>query len=58
LTKNAKSSQYPDDCGAWDSHSGRTVKTDFIVQSDNTLRYTCIKNDQYCVEKVRQHLFR
>lgn len=27
------------------------MNTDFIVQSDNTLRYTCIKNDQYCVEK-------
>jgi hypothetical protein len=46
-----KSSQFADNCGAWDSHSGRTVKTDFIVQSDNTLRYTCVKDNQYCFEK-------
>jgi hypothetical protein len=44
------SSQFADNCGAWDSHSGRTVKTDFIVQSDNTLRYTCVKDNQYCFE--------
>ena len=31
-----KSSQFANDCGAWDSHSDRTVKSDFIVQSDNT----------------------
>ncbi|VDI10138.1 Hypothetical predicted protein [Mytilus galloprovincialis] len=48
---NSKSSQFPDDCGAWDSHCGRTVKTDFVVQSDSTLRFTCIKDGQYCFEK-------
>ena len=46
-----KSSQFADDCGALDSHSGRTVETNFIVQSDNTLRYTCVKDNQYCFEK-------
>ena len=46
-----KSNQFHDDCGAWDSHNGRTVKTDFVVQSDNTLRFICMKDGQYCIEK-------
>lgn len=45
------SSVYLDDCGAWDSHSGRTVKTDFIVLPDDFLRYTVLKDEKYCYEK-------
>jgi hypothetical protein len=45
------SSVYPDDCGAWDSHSGQTVETDFIVLPDDFLRYTVLKDEKYCYEK-------
>ena len=45
------SSVYPDDCGAWDSHSRRTVKTDFTVLPDDSLHYTVLKDEKYCYEK-------
>jgi hypothetical protein len=49
--QTGKSSVYPDDCGAWDSHSRRTVKTDFTVLPDDSLRYTVLKDEKYCYEK-------
>ena len=49
--QTGKFSVYPDDCGACDSHSGRTVKTDFIVLPDDFLRYNVLKDEKYCYEK-------
>ena len=49
--QTGKSSVYLDDCGAWDSHSRRTVKTDFTVLPDDSLRYTVLKDEKYCYEK-------
>ncbi|CAG2235670.1 unnamed protein product [Mytilus edulis] len=51
LQQNSKHNRFADDCGSWNTHSGRTTKADFIIMSDNTLKWTVQKNDMYCFER-------
>jgi hypothetical protein len=37
------------DCGLWDTHSGRMMKTDFIL-NNNSLKFTLKKDDTYYYE--------
>lgn len=48
--QNSKNSNFSDDCGAWDSHSGRTTKTHFIVSPDNSLKWTFLRDGVYCFQ--------
>lgn len=48
--QNSKFGSYADECGAWDTHSGHSHKTDFILLSGNVLKWTVLKNVSYCTE--------
>jgi hypothetical protein len=50
--QNSKFGSYADDCGAWDTHSGRSNKPDFILLPGNVLKRTVLKNGsyRYCTE--------
>ena len=50
LRKNSKHSNYSDDCGSWNTHSGRTTKADFIIMPDNSLKWTVQKDGLFCKE--------
>ena len=51
LQKQTNGASFPDDCGSWDTHSGRTVKTDFVLTADNCLKFTIKKDNMYYFEK-------
>ena len=48
--QNSKFDSYANDCGAWDTYSGRSHKTDFIRLTCNVLKWTVLKNGSYCTE--------
>ena len=47
--QNSKHFNFLDDCGLWDTHSGRMMKTDFIL-NNNSLKFTIKKDDTYYYE--------
>jgi hypothetical protein len=47
MRQNSKHSTFADDCGSWDTHSGRTNKTDFLLMPDNTLKWTIKQGEVY-----------
>ena len=49
--QNSKYSNYSDDCGALDTHSGRTNKIDFIILPGNILKWTIKKEGVFCYEQ-------
>lgn len=47
VNKNSLKTTFVDDCGSWDTHSGRTTKEHFIVMPDNKLKWTIKKDDLF-----------
>lgn len=45
-------SDFPDDCGVWDSGSSTTVNQMFVISDDNSLKCVYRKNGEYCAKKV------
>ena len=45
--------EFYDDCGAWDSKKGNTVKSSYIA-IDNRLKSVVLKNDLFCTERRSQ----
>ncbi|CAC5358387.1 unnamed protein product [Mytilus coruscus] len=41
--QNSQASYYADDCGSWDTHSARSMKTDFIFMPNGDLKWTVKK---------------
>ena len=42
--QNSQHSTFADDCGSWDTHSGRTTKEHFIIMPNNQLKWTMKKD--------------
>lgn len=50
MRQNSKRINFADDCGSWDTHSGRTNKTDLIRMPDNTPEWTIKQGEVYCYQ--------
>ena len=46
-----KNRQYPDDCGVWDTSKGRSVKSHFVLEENNSVKYLTLRDGVYCSEK-------
>lgn len=54
LQNQTNGTSFPDDCGSLDTHSGRAVKTDFVLTADNCLKFTIKKKNKTCTTSKKR----
>ena len=52
LRKTGRCSSFCDDCGIWNTSTGASPKTTYLVSGEFNFRTLHFKNGRYCVEKV------
>ena len=45
---SGKKKIYPDDCGVWNTSKGKVVKTYFVLDGDNGLKFVNLREGRYC----------
>ena len=57
-SESGKNKIFPDDCGVWNTAKGRVVKTHFVFDGDNTLKFITLREGRYCSLKQQSGIQR